>query len=664
MYDLKHWHGQNLHDHKQLYQSAVAARYACVTLTQYGTVDTPLYAAVMIKRASNPEQRPFFAQSRQAFQATFDHQASQGWGPVIISATGPAGDGAIFSGVFQKMSPINLTRLELTNNAGSASHSTLQGMNAEARARGLRPLCISSYGDSDNPVFAAIWQSNTGDDAVLWNNDGTIETRSQFLERHDAETSVWCQTAWLTLNKDKQYCSVFEAMNTEGGAVRENMTPTQYVTEFTDFVTNQGFLPICVQAVGDDADSATLAAIFVKNETPTKRQWTSTGPVANAGIEAKMRQAMTSSIIRHAAIAIVYQKRLVYARGFTLAEPFWSNVEPTTRFRLASCSKFITALSIFQLIQEKKLNLTEGVQDILKLKTPSGHPPVDPHFKDIHISHLLDHSSGLPTQKFEDLHDLQAAFADAGQSVSLPVSDAATDSFIATIPLDFAPGDSAAYSDCGYYLLGRVVKQLRGTSTPIEAHQKHLFDPLHITRIRRAKDLVADQEAGEARYLDPVIGVGSSVFPSPAIVPTDYGTLHLEILDGDGGLTAAVTDMARLLAIVLSQDDNPAMKRQTIINMLKDGAAISALHDNRRSGYGFDSISDLHNSTFFAQKGGSIADAHSVIEINGDWGIVACWGGDPVTAPWYPHYLETFSPDKDALQNGKDLFPNYGMPSL
>ena len=55
------------------------------------------------------------------------------------------------------------------------------------------------------------------------------------------------------------------------------------------------------------------------------------------------------------------------------------------------------------------------------------------------------------------------------------------------------------------------------------------------------------------------------------------------------------------------------------------------------------------------QKGGSISDAHSVIEINGDWGIVACWGGDPDTAPWYPYYLETFSPDKNALQNGKDL---------
>lgn len=94
MYDLKHWQGQNLHHHKQLYQAAAATGYACVTLTQYGTPDSPVYAAVMIKRANNPEQRPFFAQSRQVFQATFDHQASQGWGPVIISATGPAGDQA------------------------------------------------------------------------------------------------------------------------------------------------------------------------------------------------------------------------------------------------------------------------------------------------------------------------------------------------------------------------------------------------------------------------------------------------------------------------------------------------------------------------------------------------------------------------------------------
>jgi hypothetical protein len=107
-------------------------------------------------------------------------------------------------------------------------------------------------------------------------------------------------------------------------------------------------------------------------------------------------------------------------------------------------------------------------------------------------------------------------------------------------------------------------------------------------------------------------------------------------------------------AVMIKQANNPAMKRSTVVTMLKDGATISDIPD-RRSDYGFDSVQDLQNGTFFAQKGGSISDAHSVIEINGDWGIVACWGGDPFTTPWYPYYLGTFSTDKDVLQNGKDF---------
>jgi hypothetical protein len=85
---------------------------------------------------------------------------------------------------------------------------------------------------------------------------------------------------------------------------------------------------------------------------------------------------MTSSIICHAAVAIVYQKGLVYARGFTLAGPYWLNAEPPTRFRLASCSKFITALSIFQLIQENKLKPADKVRTSSNFPTPAIHPSI------------------------------------------------------------------------------------------------------------------------------------------------------------------------------------------------------------------------------------------------------------------------------------------------
>jgi CubicO group peptidase (beta-lactamase class C family) len=661
MFDLKHWHGIPLAQHLQLYQDASKAGYAVLTMSQYGTPAVPLYAMVMIKRANNPVQKSFWAKTGNEFQSIFDDQVKAGWGPVLITACGEV-DSASFAGIWEKKDPIPLTRLLLTDDPDSNDPGTIQGMNIEARSRGLRPLCIASYGIPSKPGFAAIWQPNTGDDAVLWNADGTLEREGELHARDAAEFSTWCRLVYRSLNKGQQHCSVFEASNTGKFVVADEMSASGYTTEFNQQVS-AGMLPICVQAAGDDNAAARFSAIFVEREKPLQRQWTAEGPVANAAIEAKMRTAMTSSIIRDATVAIVYKKRLVYARGFTLAEQGWPIVQPTTRFRLASCSKVVTALAIFQLIEEGKLKLSDSAQSILHLKTPNGLPPIDPRFSAITIRMLLEHRSGLQPGEFENVPDLQQAFINAGKTAPLPISAADQDAFIATLMLASNPNTASVYNNCGYYLLGRVAKQLRGTSTPIDAYQKHLLDPLKITRIRRAKDLVTEQEPGEARYHDPVIPVGKSVFPGFTVLPSDYGTLRLEILDGDGGLTAAATDMARLVAILLSNDDSPALKRETIVTMLENGVQ-NTKKNGGRSGYGFDGISDLGGGRFYAQKGGSISSAHSVVEINGDWGCVAVWGGNPVTAPWYPNYLEEFSPDKDVLAAGKDLFPHFGMPSL
>jgi CubicO group peptidase (beta-lactamase class C family) len=373
---------------------------------------------------------------------------------------------------------------------------------------------------------------------------------------------------------------------------------------------------------------------------------------------------MTDAIIRQGSVAIVYQKRLVYARGFNMAEANWPQAEPRIRIRLASCSKTITALAIFQLIEEGKLKLSDRMQAILNLKTPAGHEPVDPQFSQITIQQLLEHSSGLNTDMFDsDLSALQKTFGHAGKTVSLPVSAGDTDSFIASLPMVSPPGQLFVYSNCGYYLLGRVVNQLRGTSRPIDAYQKHLFDPLQITRIRRAKDLVADQEPGEARYQDPDLRVGTSVFPGGQLVPSYYGTYHLEILDGDGGLTGAAVDVARLVAIMLSQDDSPVLKRKTLVSMFGRGAVLSS--QGHRSGYGFDGISDQGNGRFYALKGGALDDAHSVIDIDGDWGSVSLFAAaDAPNAGSAAGFLNVYAPDRNSLMGAPDLFPQFGMPSL
>ena len=663
MYNLKHWSGVSLPDHLVLYENAKSEGYAVLTFCQYGVHTAPLYVAVMIKRAHNPEQKAFWAMTRPEFKHIFDQQVKQGWGLVLLSAHGPA-NGALFAGVFEKRDPIPLTTFELTRK--ELGHKTLQAINAKARKEGLRPLCIASYGEANSQRFAAIWQNNTGPDAVLWNNDGTLDSLDTLEQRNAAQISNWCRPVFLTLNKNQEFCSVYEASDVGRFEIVKLTDSIRFELAYQEWVTEKGFLPICVQAAGEDALTASFSAIFVEREKPIPRVWSATGGPDHTHIENNVQAAMTSAIIRQAGVAIVFKKRLVYARGFNMAESNWPQAEPTTHFRLASCSKTITALAIFQLIEEGKLKLSDRMQDILKLKTPAGDEPTDPKFKEIRIRHLLEHSSGLPPSEFDDdLKALTTAFNNAGKTASLPVSAEDTDSFIATLPVQ-PPGHIFIYSDCGYYLLGRVVKQLRGTVTPIDAYQKHLFDPLQIQRIRRAKDLIADQQPGEARYQDPLLEVGTSVFPGKELLPTCYGsTYHLEILDGDGGLTGAAVDVARLVAVLTSQDDSPVLKRETIVPRFIRGSVLT--QDGRRAGYGFDAIDKQSDGKFFALKGGALPDAHSAIVIDGDWGSVSLFAGaDAPNAGSVSlgGFLSVYAPNRDSLMNNDDLFPQFGMPSL
>ncbi|MEP6494618.1 MAG: serine hydrolase [bacterium] len=666
MYTLKPWHAKTLSEHQQLRDAAKNDGYVFLTLSLYGTKASPLYAAVMIKQAGRPAQRDFAAQSLHDFKATIADQETHGWSPVMICATGSAAD-PLFAGVFEKFDDPKtapVVALQLVN-GDDGNDQTIQGMNKKARDKNLKLRWAASYGDTFVPLFAGIWVPNSGDDIVLWNADGVLDNGDDYQARFDAQTASWSRPEFVTLNSDRKRLSVFVGNEVGGWHARHGLDSDGYHAEYETWVVGKKYLPVVVQAGGDDEKSAGFDVIFIQQQKPTPLKWTAAGTTGNATIDGIFKKAMRESPVRHAALAIVHKKRLVYARGYTLAEPDWPVVQPTDCFRLASCSKMITALAIYQLIHQGKLKLTDTAQSILGLKTPAGNPPTDLLFNLITVQHLLEHTSGLQPTQFENLAALRAAFLGAGQIVELPVSSAATDSFIATLTLNNPPGITQTYNNCGYYLLGRIAKAKWDEARPIDAYQKHLLDPLHIKRIRRAKDLIADQPKDEARYQHPRLSVGPSVFsPLQPLVATDYGTAHFEILDGDGGLTAAVTDVARLIAILVSKDDNPAMPRHAISAMLQHASTVSAAGGGR-AGYGFDGAADLGGDSFYAQKGGSISDAHSVVQFNGDWGYVACWAGEPTVAhDWYPDYNNVMDVAKTAFVSAADHFPHYGMPSL
>ena len=661
MTDFTAWHGKTFSEHVALRDAAAKQGYRFLSLSIYGQTSSPVYAAVMIKRPVIVAQRDWPLLTASEFQQTFNAQAEEGYGPIMLSATGSASDPR-FAVVFQPFNPIPLTRFGL--GSGSASDlTTIQGRDAEARSQGLILHWAASYGDSGNPAYAAIWLPNH--DVTLWNNDGLADSDAQYQARFDAETSAWCRPSFVTLNGDNQYLSVFTDREIGPWVARHNMTPADYQNEFNEW-TGKHYFPVCVQAAGSDAASARFAALFVQSETTVPRKFQAKGPVANAGIDGIIEKAMQNSPVKHAALAIVHGTKLVYARGYTNAEPNWPLAEPTTCFRMASVSKTVTSLAIFQLIDENKLSLGHKMQDILKLKTPSGGAPADSSFADITIQHLLEHKSGLNTDAFRNGVAVQQAFAAAGHPVSLPVDEAMTDSYVASLHRVSAPGATQVYNNCGYYLLSRVVAKLRNRALPADAFHDFLLKPVAVTRIRRAASLISQQPADEARYQSPTLSLGASqMSDSQPLVPLEYGTEQVGLMEGGGGLTGAATDLARLVAVMIAQNDTAMMKRKTLAQMLTDGAALTAAGFGR-AGYGFDALMDQGGGNFYGQKGGSLPTSNDVLEFSGQWGFVMLWGSPPTAAEpnWYPDYPSVMNIAKSTSWGAADLFPQFGMPSL
>ena len=84
---------------------------------------------------------------------------------------------------------------------------------------------------------------------------------------------------------------------------------------------------------------AHFTAIWGTREDHDARTWRMTGSPGIAAIDNEVKAIMSAAMIRGGSIAITLGTRLVYARGYTFAEPGYPDAQPTTTFRQASVSK-------------------------------------------------------------------------------------------------------------------------------------------------------------------------------------------------------------------------------------------------------------------------------------------------------------------------------------
>ncbi len=160
-------------------------------------------------------------------------------------------------------------------------------------------------------------------------------------------------------------------------------------------------------------------------------------------------------------ILVAEKGEIIYQNAFGLAN-VELNIENTiaTKFRIASITKQFTAALILRLHEEDQLDLNTPISNYLP------NYPIESGSL-ITIHHLLNHSSGIPNQKnLDSLKRFEHSVEELVESFS-------------SLVLEFKPGESFAYSNSGYLLLGHIIEQISGKSY-VEYLKEQILNPLEM----------------------------------------------------------------------------------------------------------------------------------------------------------------------------------------
>lgn len=340
---------------------------------------------------------------------------------------------------------------------------------------------------------------------------------------------------------------------------------------------------------------------------------------ALTGFDVWMKSFLDEHKVPGAALAIVKDGKLIYARGFGYADRDAKEpVQPESLFRIASVSKPITAVAVLQLVEQGKLKLDDKVLDHLNYQPHFEEGgKFDERWRQITIAHCLSHTGGWDREKSYDPM-FQALRMSRSMKIELPILPEHIIRYQLGQPLDFDPGERYAYSNFGYSLLGRIIEKISGQ--PYERYvQENVFRPLGITKARIGASLQEQRADGEVRYYDAKGGSGTATVGPGAgekKVPISYGVWRQETLDSHGGWIASAPDLAKFAAAFdLNGSGQPRSKllsAESIRLMYKPAvkmtrAAGSTVMGDRFYSFGWMVEPGASEVTFTARHGGALA---------------------------------------------------------
>jgi CubicO group peptidase (beta-lactamase class C family) len=262
-------------------------------------------------------------------------------------------------------------------------------------------------------------------------------------------------------------------------------------------------------------------------------------------------------------VSISFNDSLVYSKGFG-----YSNLEnktkvnpSTTKFRIASITKSITALTLGKLMELDSLDITKSVYFYL--------PKLQKKEYDFTIKQVGGHLSGIRRIPSKEKYSCDNNYN--------------KDDFYATFAkdgLEFEPSTRYQYSNYGYKLLGLIIESKTGV-TLTDSHKKYILEPL---------------------------GLGNTIPDKKnSISTTEYyykknkkaPCLDCTFKFAEGCYLSTTEDIVKLGNGILYP--NRILKKETLIELIKQQKTLN--NKGTKYGFGFISLKDDFGNYFFGHSG-------------------------------------------------------------
>lgn len=259
-------------------------------------------------------------------------------------------------------------------------------------------------------------------------------------------------------------------------------------------------------------------------------------------------------------VLVAERGRVIYENAFGEAD-FKNHIAftPATPCYLASLAKQFTAMAVMILEEQHKLSYLDPLSQYF--------PDFPAYARKVTISHLLNHTSGMPD------------YARLGLERPGLTNNDVLAALLHQDSLDFQPGEKYRYSNSGYVLLAMIVEKVSGQKYGAFL-KRYIFDPLGMNHTF-VRDESHREISGAAR--------GYSRFGDD----DDYDLLT----HGEGGIYSSVDDLFKW---------DQALYTEKLVGSrtLSEAFAKPTLNDGSASNYGFGwAIAEYNGETIFAHAG-------------------------------------------------------------